>query len=43
MSQKFLKWRVTNKHSGIITVPEVARFTQEVLFEAKDIWEIKKR
>ncbi len=42
MSIKFLKWRQANRYSGMISVPEVAHFAQEVILEAKEIYKEKK-
>ena len=37
MVQKFLKWRQKNHHGGIISTYEVARWTQEVILETKEV------
>lgn len=39
MGQKFLEWRINNNYSGMISVPEVARFAQEVILETKEIYQ----
>ncbi len=37
MVQKFLKWRQKNHHRGLISTYEVARWTQEVILETKEV------
>ena len=37
MVQKFLAWRQKNRYAGIISTYEVARWTQEVILETKEI------
>ena len=39
MSKKFLDWRQLNNYSGMISVPEVMRFAQEIILEMKDMYE----
>lgn len=37
MGQKFLHWRDINKYAGAISVPEVSRWTLDVLQEREQI------
>ena len=36
MGRKFLQWRKRNKYAGAISVPEVARFSMELINETKE-------
>jgi len=40
MGKKFTEWRERNEYSGLISVPEVAHFTQDVISETKDLIKI---
>jgi len=35
MGEKFLIWRKKNRYSGLISVPEVAHFSMEVINEVR--------
>ncbi len=39
MTEKFVAWRVVNKYSGIISIYEVAHFTQCIILETKETLE----
>ncbi len=36
MGEKFLKWREANNYSGLISVPEVTMFAQQLILETKE-------
>ncbi len=38
MTEKYLKWRINNNKSGMISVPEVVAFAQDVIVETKDVF-----
>ena len=42
MGQKFLAWREVNNYSGVISVPEIARWTLAVMQEQEEIYKEKK-
>ena len=42
MGQKFLDWRKNNNYSGVISVPEVSRWTLAVMQEQEEILKEKK-
>ena len=39
MAQKFVAWRAKNNYAGIISIFEVAHFTQDVILETKETLE----
>lgn len=39
MTEKYLEWRINNNKSGMISVPEVVAFAQDIITETKEVFE----